>query len=270
MKSNPLQKFRRLFLRPRKYNTTATRAASMSYDEDDNSPKLSAAFFIVLALHIVAVFGVFAFARLREQREAATPPVQTTQTAAAGKAAAAAGKTTATAAPATVKPAASLVPSSQSLRPSAGGPGGIHIVKEGETLTKIAFAYHSTVPEFITANKLKNQDDIQIGQALNIPEAKQAARTEPTEAKPAVAAAATPQTSAAASTAKSTTTTQKSAASTSTKKAQKTHVVRKGDTATKIAREHGCTCEALLKLNGIKDPKKIQAGQVLKIPAKNG
>ena len=38
----------------------------------------------------------------------------------------------------------------------------------------------------------------------------------------------------------------------------------------KIARDHGCSYEELLKVNNIKDPKKIQIGQALKIPVKNG
>ena len=46
--------------------------------------------------------------------------------------------------------------------------------------------------------------------------------------------------------------------------------VRSGDTATKIAREQRCSYDELVKLNGIKDPKKIRTGQILKIPGKNG
>jgi LysM repeat protein len=36
----------------------------------------------------------------------------------------------------------------------------------------------------------------------------------------------------------------------------------------KIARDLGVRYDDLAKLNGIKDPKKLQEGQILKVPAK--
>jgi LysM repeat protein len=62
----------------------------------------------------------------------------------------------------------------------------------------------------------------------------------------------------------------KKAPATADKKTPKIYIVRKSETAMKIARDHGCSYEDLLKLNNIKDPKKIQSGQALKIPVKNG
>jgi LysM repeat protein len=35
-----------------------------------------------------------------------------------------------------------------------------------------------------------------------------------------------------------------------------------------IAKKMGVSSEELLKLNGLEDPKKLQIGQVLKVPAK--
>jgi LysM repeat protein len=93
------------------------------------------------------------------------------------------------------------------------------------------------VPDLVTANKLKNSDDIHAGQTLTIPSVK---------------------------------VTQKSPTPATESKTAKTYTVRKGDSPMKIAREHNCTYEELMKLNGIKDPKKIQTGQVLKLPVKNG
>lgn len=45
----------------------------------------------------------------------------------------------------------------------------------------------------------------------------------------------------------------------------KTYTVVKGDNLTKIAKAHGTTVAALVKLNGIKDANKISIGQVLKV-----
>jgi murein DD-endopeptidase MepM/ murein hydrolase activator NlpD len=49
------------------------------------------------------------------------------------------------------------------------------------------------------------------------------------------------------------------------KTAGKTYTVIKGDNLTKIAKAHGTTVAALVKLNGIKDANKIAIGQVLKV-----
>jgi murein DD-endopeptidase MepM/ murein hydrolase activator NlpD len=45
----------------------------------------------------------------------------------------------------------------------------------------------------------------------------------------------------------------------------KTYTVKSGDNLTKIARAHGTTVAALVKLNGIKNPNLINVGQVLKL-----
>ena len=47
-----------------------------------------------------------------------------------------------------------------------------------------------------------------------------------------------------------------------------TYTVVKGDTPTSIAKRFGMTAPDLLKLNKIDDPKKMQIGQTLKVPAK--
>jgi len=270
MKKNPFQIFRRLFVRTRKFNTTAARTASpMGYEEEDNGTRLSGAFVIVLFLHVVAVVGVFAFARIKESRNSATPPVTSTQTTAAK---------TAMAKPGTPKPAATALATGQAAaRPPApaatpartlqSGPHTTHIVKEGETLTKIAIAYNVSVNDLMASNKLKNQNDIRPGQPLALPEAKPGADSKSaprpgavTESKPPTP---TPPKGTAATTAKP-------ATPSSPKKPAKTYVVRKGDTPLKIAREHGCSYEEIVKLNSIRDPKKIRPGQVLKLPGKNG
>ena len=48
-----------------------------------------------------------------------------------------------------------------------------------------------------------------------------------------------------------------------------TYTVKPGDSLSKIARNQGCTVEALAKTNGIKLSAVIQAGQTLKLPGKS-
>ena len=116
------------------------------------------------------------------------------------------------------------------------------------------FAFKVDVDDLITANKLKDKEDITAGQPLMIPDSKPVSKIPAVvEAKPPVA---TPPL-------------QKSPTPGIDKKTPKTYIVKKNDTAVKIARENGCTYEELVKLNNIKDPQKIQLGQVLKLPVKS-
>lgn len=48
--------------------------------------------------------------------------------------------------------------------------------------------------------------------------------------------------------------------------AQATYTVKAGDTLEKIANRFNCKVDALARKNGIKDPKKLQIGQVLRLP----
>lgn len=47
---------------------------------------------------------------------------------------------------------------------------------------------------------------------------------------------------------------------------RKTHIVKKGETLTSIAQQHGTTVRALERLNKIDDPDKINVAQVIKLP----
>ena len=242
---NPIQKLRRFFVRPRTFNATAARAATQPQvaDDEGDGTRLSGAFIIVLVLHVIAVMGVFAFARIKEASKDSAAKASATQTvapkSALPKPPAAkppAVKPPAPAPVASVAPVTLPVATHDSPKPPVAAAHTVHVVKENETLTKIAVAFSVGVPDLVSTNKLKSQDDIHVGQVLTIPSTKVAPKT------PAPAESRTP----------------------------KTYIVRKGDSPMKIAREHGCTYEELMKLNSIKDPKKIQTGQVLKLPVKNG
>jgi LysM repeat protein len=82
-------------------------------------------------------------------------------------------------------------------------------------------------------------------------------------AAPAAPSAVLPQPKAPAPTAST-----KAAAPLSAETAQRTYTVAKGDNPVTIAKKMGVSSEELLKLNGLEDPKKLQIGQVLKVPAK--
>jgi len=254
-----MQQLRRLLFRSKKFNTTTARAAAPeTYDEgDDGGNKLSGAFIVVLLLHVVAVVGIFAFARIKPS--IAPAESATTQTTAAkakpAKPAPTPAKPAVAIAAVTPVHATPLAPLKDSIKTPQPGARTTHIVQPGETLGKIAFAFNVGVGDLVAANKLPSHGDIRVGQVLTIPESKQAAKSPtPAETRPATTAAAS----------------RKPPTTTSEKKTPKAYVVKKGDTAAKIAREHGCTYDDLVKLNNIKDPKKIQPGQVLKVPVKNG
>jgi LysM repeat protein len=249
-----LQQFRRLFVRTKNYNASLARPVSQStYDDEDDGNRLSGAFIVVLLLHIIAVVGVFAFARIKENRSSLLPSEPSTQTAASKTSVAKPAPPVVATAPV---PAASLVPATPTLKSPQAGPRPPHTVKPGETLTKIAFAYGVSVNDLVTLNRLKSQDDIQIGQAIALPENKTAAKPV-TVADARVPAAVTPGQ-------------KQPTASRDNKRTPKTYIVKSTDTVLKIAREHGCSYDEITKLNNIKDPKKIVPGQVIKLPPRKG
>ena len=203
---NPMQKLRRFFVRSRTFNASAARTATQApADDDSDSTRLSGAFIVVLALHIIAVVGVFAFARIKENRKNNSPQTSSSQTPAAKKPVIAKPAAAAPKPPAAL--AASITPATPPATPHAATP-------------KPASIAPSTPAQ--------------------------------SDTKPSLAIA------------------QKATPAAADRKTFKNYVVRKNENPAKIARDHGCTYEELLKLNNIKDPKKIQVGQVLKVPVKNG
>jgi LysM repeat protein len=265
-----LNQLRRFFARTgtRKLNAaTAREVIPASYDDDDSSNRLSGAFIVVLALHVVALVGVFAFSRMKDPKPGGTPtsshstPAVATVPATDSGAESASTSLEPVASPApaaqaqfaslqSAKPAAVVEPARPSdgaefARPASRAQPRTHLVKNGENLTKIALAWGVRPADLMVANNLKN-DEIRAGQELIIPDAK-------------ISRAVTEQKSSA-----KTTQTQAPAKSNAT-----SYTVRKNDTLVKIARDLGVRYEDLTKINGIKDPRKLQEGQVLKVPKKS-
>jgi LysM repeat protein len=125
-----------------------------------------------------------------------------------------------------------------------------------------------TIEDLAAANGLKPDSKLQLGRTLNIPakkegtkevaveprrsEASSARRTEPVAKTSTPVKAATPA---------------KAAATTSS---SKTYTVKKGENPVAIAKRLGVSYNELLKINKITDARKVQIGQVLKVPAKKG
>ena len=243
---------------------TARRGDFDDYDSAEPTTSLSVAFIIVFVLHVVAVVGIFIFNHIKSTRPAL--PAKTTASAPAKapvKSASASEK-------AAVEARAEAAPEPRRESAARVTPSGvrIHHVQSGENLTKIATRYQMTVADLEGANKIDPKSPLQIGQILNIPAIPNAtrqpaavvARVEPPKPLPTAAPKALVATKPAASAPKPSV----------TKKAEpRAYTVDRGDTITYIAKRFDVTTDEIQKLNGISDPKKLQPGRKLKIPAKD-
>ena len=111
------------------------------------------------------------------------------------------------------------------------GPSGIHVVRPGENLYRIALQYGLTYQTLAAANGIANPNHIYVGQRLVIPGAGGA----PSSPSPASSAG--------------------------------TYVVRPGDTLSAIALRYGISVWTLAQFNAIRNPSLMYVGQVLRIPA---
>ncbi len=128
------------------------------------------------------------------------------------------------------------IPEKDAIKRATPLPGARHTVRKGETLSVIADRYGTSVRNLVEWNGLKSSSRIDAGQSLVV-----AAPT----AKPAASPAAPPASPAPV---------------------PRTHVVRRGDTLSKIAERHGMRLSTLAKANGIRWPYRITIGQKIEIP----
>ena len=134
-----------------------------------------------------------------------------------------------------------------------------HVVKPGETLLSISQAYGLTADDLRAQNSLES-DVLRPGQRLSVrrPDAEAAAAD---SAQIATMRAPGMKKSAVAER-----TTQSGAKVTRGSKAHATHTVRKGETLSEIAAQHGVTVSALKRANGLRS-NNVRSGQRLKLPA---
>jgi LysM repeat protein len=254
-----------------KASVARSRRAPIVEDEDDflDEPepnmKLSHAFVVVLVLHVIAVAGVFAFNSIKARQadifsaskdsapalaQSANDPVPPATDPASdpsnggGAMQPGSGDTTA---PATA--AATATPA-----PAAPTGTKTHEMQPGDTLTKVASEYGVTIEALEQANGITDPKKIRAGTVLTIP----AGGTAPV-------AATTPIPQPAAPTA--TPTAESVAAAAKIKDSGEVYTVAKGDNPVRIAKKLKVKYEDLMALNGNPDPRKLQIGQKLKIPA---
>lgn len=246
-------------------------------EEPEPNMKLSHAFVVVLVLHVIAVAGVFAFNTVKARQAAVFSATKDDKTAAAtspavtnaadpsagdgGQASdpsngadggSAQPNPPANQASTAATPAASATPAAA---PATAGSAKTHEMQPGETLTKVASEYGVSITELEKANNITDPKKIRAGTVLNIPEG----GTAPVATQPAPAMAAAP-----------TTTTEPAAApaaASTVKDSGQVYTVAKGDNPWKIAKKLKVPYTELMELNGNPDPKKLQIGQKLKIPA---
>ncbi len=255
--------------RPKKKLQATARVARQTmedYDSEEPTTKLSSAFIVVLILHVVAVGGIYAFNSIkasRRDRDGGSAKTSETAAPAATAKAVSPGAVAAPPAPAaggTSAPTHKAEPVAAATAAAAAKPatGHQYEVKAGDSLTKIAFAYKTTPADIMAANQLKEGAVLRPGQSLVIPAPKAPAKPPVDAAK--VAAAAAPPAAAA------TPAPPKQADIPPTKTTPGLYTVKKGDTLTSIAKTYGLTLDDISKANKITDPKKLQLGQVLKVP----
>lgn len=131
-------------------------------------------------------------------------------------------------------------------------------VKAGDTITKIASSLGVTIPDLEKANGMTGNAVLQVGQVLKVPEKSAVTTSAATTAAPAASVAAADQSASGA---------QAASAESTPAVGVTEYTVVKGDNPWKIAKKFKISQEELMKANGNPDPKKIQIGQKLKIPA---
>jgi LysM repeat protein len=161
--------------------------------------------------------------------------------------------------------------STESTSPLAAGK--TYMVKAGDTVTRIASSVGVAIPDLEKANGLISNSVLQVGQILKVPEKAiaQAASSVSTQAGKVAATIATAATGVTGAPnpaqAKSNGNGNGNTAAEPTQAGMTEYTLVKGDNPWKIAKKFKISQEELMKANGITDPKKMQIGQKLMIPA---
>jgi LysM repeat protein len=242
----------------RKQRVAATATADM--DMDDGSSKISRALTIIFLIHIVAIGLIFVHQKFLDGR----PPSETAATAPQNQ------------------PAAAVVANSlqQLDLPRIDPNAKPYIVRQGDNYARIAALLGVDEGDLRLANK---HTDIVSGRLLNVPAKRAVAVAEetPVTVKPLLAVQGPAIIEAvdisedelvdtvppAVSTAPRAKIVDETATSQPKPKVSgKSYVVKSGDNIWKIAKKHKVDQAALLKANGVQDPRKIKIGTTLVIP----
>lgn len=181
----------------------------------------------------------------------ATAPKSLLQKAAALAAGVTAGSTAKIRAQDAVAPVPSPAAEAPVAAPAAViAPTASYTVVAGDSMTRIASKLGVAIPELEKVNGLTGSSVLQVGQVLKVPDKVMPTAGEGTATQ--AAAVSVPTTPAATNAAGG---------------GMTEYTVVKGDNPYKIAKRFKVGFEELMKVNNITDPKKIQIGQKLMIPA---
>ena len=128
--------------------------------------------------------------------------------------------------------------------------GATYNIQRGDTLSRLADRFNTTVERLAAMNKIKDINKISAGQDLKIPEQRVVQRVPPkrTNILSALGRLLVPEARASA------------------KPKPKSYTVQAGDTLSEIAGKSGISSKDLIRINKIKDPNRIAVGQTLRLP----
>jgi len=255
--------FHRLSAVTRNRRQRVSASATMSGMEmEDGGSKISRALTIIFLIHIVAIALIFIHQRFLDGR-----PKESTRAVTREEAA----------------PAVAVKTSSAPAAPLAASSGKTHVTKDGESYASIAVMHGVAEADL---RQLNQDKAMRKGLILSIP----AQKFEVAEvASKAVADSMAPTTDAvtavdaisdegmvdavpvdvsAAPKAKAIVESEgaKASANEAAQASGKSHLVKKGDTIVKIAKQYKVTQDELMRANSITDPTKLKAGANLVIP----
>ncbi|AHU88837.1 lytic transglycosylase domain-containing protein [Trueperella pyogenes] len=133
-----------------------------------------------------------------------------------------------------------------------------YTVKAGDTLSKIARQYKTSVAKLAADNAIPNPNRISIGQRLTIADAAAVTTPAPAPVRPVPEPAPAPEPAPVSAP-------EPAPAPAPQASTNASYVVRPGDTLSGIAMRHGTTVAALTAANKISNPNRIAVGQKLTI-----
>ena len=237
--------------------THAARTTLVPETESEPNMRLSRAILVMLLLHVVAVGGIFAFSFIKERDPNRSPngPMNSASSAVEAEE--------------TALPAKRGTGDTPRVKPEGVGGNGrpaVHVVRAGETLTRIANDHGVTLEALVAVNGADTvTNGLHPGQELKLPD------KSPVPDAPAVDSTAN---ALAVIEGRNVAGTSGTASSNAASRnghlppdSGKFYVVGKGESPYVIAQKLKVNYDALLKLNGIDDPKKLKPGQKLRVPA---
>jgi LysM repeat protein len=224
-------------LQARRQRAAAADPADM--EDDSKSINISRAIFILFMIKILAITLMFFHYQFLDKRTTSSKAIGADQ----------------------ARPSPATARSTSSSTLSSGEKP--YIVRVGDSYPSIANAHNVNVSELI---ELNGQAELRPGLILKIPAMKQLAEVAVanTESQP-------PTLPTKSSSKPTETTSEPLPVEAAPPRAvpvvtEKRHVVKRGESIYRIAKEHGVSQESLMKANGITDPRKLAAGAKLIIP----